>query len=115
MQCIVDHTALTKSEKLLIADNRTFPIRTMKFSSKENLNSLTNSINSSISTNFMDTSTVEENSMEESLNNIETISIKSKRRKNVKEAIIADEDQEKESNTKSNEVSSLYSNSTFII
>lgn len=103
---VLDRLPLSKSEKQLIAENRFFSIRSKQSTSNEILTSVTNSVSSnslSISVNVSTTNEiVAENSIKYA-NNIERSLPKSKKKLNVKEAIIVEDEQEKkEFNVNSN-------------
>lgn len=105
---------LSRSEKHLIAENRLFTIRSKQSSSNEVLASLTNSVSSSSLSTSVTVSTTSEIVAGKSIditNSVERNLSKSKKKLNVKEAIIVEDDQEKkESETDSNICSSYLGN-----
>ncbi|KOX68934.1 Serine/threonine-protein kinase 11-interacting protein [Melipona quadrifasciata] len=92
---VLDHSSFSRIEKQIIADNRFFMIRSEK-SAKELLNSVSNSLNSSSFSTSVNTSTINEfvAGTPERRDSIEKNLPKSKKRSNIKEAVIADVEHE---------------------
>ncbi|XP_015116002.1 serine/threonine-protein kinase 11-interacting protein isoform X2 [Diachasma alloeum] len=89
---VLDHSPLSKSEKLLLSENRLFTMRSVPSPCKEDLsNSFCCSVNSDSNTSEIITS-----QMTDSLNSMERSFVK-RRRQNVMEAVIADDEKVEES------------------
>ncbi|XP_043786378.1 serine/threonine-protein kinase 11-interacting protein isoform X1 [Apis laboriosa] len=84
---VLDHVPLSKSEKEIIAENRLFVIKSKQFLTNEFHTSMSDSLNSS--SLFASTSELAGSS------NMDKSFSKSKKKSNIKEAIIADVEQEK--------------------
>ncbi|XP_006617649.1 serine/threonine-protein kinase 11-interacting protein isoform X1 [Apis dorsata] len=84
---VLDHMPLSKSEKEIIAENRLFAIKSKQFLTNEFHTSMSDSLNSS--SLFASTSELAGSS------NMDKSFSKSKKKSNIKEAIIADVEQEK--------------------
>ncbi|KAK9299456.1 hypothetical protein QLX08_007486 [Tetragonisca angustula] len=94
---VLDHSSFSRTEKQIIADNRFFVIRSEKSASKELLNSVSNSLNSSSFSTSVNTSTINEflAGTPERRDSIERNLPKSKKKSNIKEAVIAEVEHEK--------------------
>ncbi|XP_046828648.1 uncharacterized protein LOC124428534 isoform X1 [Vespa crabro] len=97
---VLDHWPLSKSERMLVGDNRVFPIRNMQSSvSRENFASFSNSATSDNTFSSFDSSISKNYPIKNQGSDIsaraEKSFIKSKKKTNIKEAIIAEEDYEK--------------------
>lgn len=94
---VLDHSSFSRIEKQIIADNRFFMIRSEKTVSKELLNSVSNSLNSSSFSTSVNTSAINEfvAGTPERRDSIEKNLPKSKKRSNIKEAVIAEVEHEK--------------------
>ncbi|KAI4491331.1 hypothetical protein M0802_010264 [Mischocyttarus mexicanus] len=103
---VLDHWPLSKSERMLLEDNRVFPIRNMQSSaSKENFVSLSDSTTSNNTFSSVDSVVVSKDLMIKTpTSSISARGEKSRRRTNVKEAVIAEDDQEKKDSTNKSEV-----------
>nr|XP_050864936.1 serine/threonine-protein kinase 11-interacting protein isoform X1 [Vespula vulgaris]XP_050864937.1 serine/threonine-protein kinase 11-interacting protein isoform X1 [Vespula vulgaris]XP_050864938.1 serine/threonine-protein kinase 11-interacting protein isoform X1 [Vespula vulgaris] len=108
---VLDHWPLSKSEKMLVGDNRVFPIRNIKSSgSRENFVSLSNSATSDNTLSSLDSSISKDflikNRGSDISARVEKSFIKNKKKTNVKEAVIAEEDHEKKDSINKSDVSS---------
>ncbi|OAD52960.1 Serine/threonine-protein kinase 11-interacting protein [Eufriesea mexicana] len=95
---VLDHWPLSRSEKQIIAQNRHFTIRSEQFESNEFLSSMSNSLNSSSQLSSINTFTTNEFAAGKSTDETSSIQksfFKIKKKANVKEAIIAEAEQEK--------------------
>ncbi|XP_012140983.2 uncharacterized protein LOC100876018 isoform X1 [Megachile rotundata] len=103
---VLDRLPLSKSEKQLIAENRFFTIRSKQSASNEILTSVTNSVSSNSLSTSVNVSTSNEIVAGRSIdytNNIERSLSKSRKKLNVKEAVIVEDEQgKKELNVNSN-------------
>ncbi|XP_066591773.1 serine/threonine-protein kinase 11-interacting protein isoform X2 [Prorops nasuta] len=115
---VLDHLPLSKSEKLQIAENRTFPITSKHSISRENLSSsiVSTASNMSLSLDASSFNNIMEHSQSsEMTDSISKLSQKSKKKRNIKQAtIITDDDFEKEErkNSSNNLSSSLLETSS---
>ncbi|XP_053986719.1 serine/threonine-protein kinase 11-interacting protein isoform X1 [Hylaeus volcanicus] len=94
---VLDRLRLSKSEKQTITGNRRFMIRSEQPMSNEFSASVSNSLNSSSLSVSMNASTLNESVMErstESMNTLERSITKAKKKLNVKEAVIAEDEHE---------------------
>ncbi|XP_012283278.1 serine/threonine-protein kinase 11-interacting protein isoform X2 [Orussus abietinus] len=91
---VLDNMPLSKTERQIIAENRTFSIKLRCAASKDDINSLAGSITSDITATSMEASFIHDRSSE--LTESVERAIKTKR-KNVKEAVIAEIDPERNS------------------
>ncbi|XP_029051044.2 serine/threonine-protein kinase 11-interacting protein isoform X1 [Osmia bicornis bicornis] len=108
---VLDHVPLSKSEKQLIAENRLFTIRSKQSASNEVLASLTNSVSSSSLSTSVNVSTTSEIAAGKSIditNSVERNLSKSKKKLNVKEALIAEDDQERKESEANSSICSSY-------
>ncbi|XP_076762138.1 uncharacterized protein LOC143430051 isoform X1 [Xylocopa sonorina] len=109
---VLDHLPLSRSEKQIIAENHLFTIRSDQSTSNEFLASMSNSVNSnSLSTSTIDTATIIEfiaGKSTDGLNDTEKSLSKSKRKSNIKEAIIAEDDQERKESKAESDISTSY-------
>ncbi|KAI4488204.1 hypothetical protein M0804_005052 [Polistes exclamans] len=110
---VLDHWPLSKSERLLVEDNRVFPIRNMQSSvSRDNFVSLSDSTTSnntfSSSDSFVSKDFLIKTPQASNINARGEKSFtalgKSRKKTNVKEAVIAEEDQEKKDSMSKSEV-----------
>ncbi|XP_043681412.1 serine/threonine-protein kinase 11-interacting protein isoform X2 [Vespula pensylvanica] len=106
---VLDHWPLSKSEKMLVGDNRVFPIRNIKSSgSRENFVSLSNSATSDNTLSSLDSSISQDflikNRGSDISARVEKSFIKNKKKTNVKEAVIAEEDHEKKDSINKSDV-----------
>ncbi|XP_015179281.1 PREDICTED: serine/threonine-protein kinase 11-interacting protein isoform X2 [Polistes dominula] len=111
---VLDHWPLSKSEKMLVEDNRVFPIRNMQSSvvSRDNFVSLSNSTTSNntfssgdsfVSKDFLINTPQTSNTSTRGETSFTALG-KSRKKTNVKEAIITEEDQEKKDSVNKSEV-----------
>ncbi|KAK2581126.1 hypothetical protein KPH14_007940 [Odynerus spinipes] len=97
---VLDHWPLSKSERMLVGENRVFHIRTMQSSiSRENLVSLSDSTNSENTFSSLESSISKDllvkSQCQEISGSLEKSFIKNKKKTYVKEAVIAEEEQDK--------------------
>lgn len=89
---ILDNSYLNRGERLFVSENRVFSIRPTRDRSVDNLSSMNNSMISDISSVSIET--LRGNQSSDNLPNFDVVVTKLKRKKNVKEAFIADLEQE---------------------
>ncbi|XP_076624438.1 serine/threonine-protein kinase 11-interacting protein isoform X2 [Colletes latitarsis] len=109
---VLDHLPLSRSEKQIIAGNRYYTIRSEQSALSEFSVSVSDSLNSSSLSTSMSTSTFNESVAERSMNNLERKLPRSKKKLNVKEAIIAEDEQKQKELQENYSVCSSYSESS---
>lgn len=94
----MDHHALSKSEKSLIGENRIFGIKSSQAELRDDSVSLTNSLNSLVTSidSSANDSLMTKSQNSELTQSMERSIVKGKKKQNVKEAVIAEDDHEKD-------------------